>query len=74
MEQHIKTDLKILVKEPDKTGLTRVSVPANVSPDTTEAQALELMDIMAPIFPRDVAVSSVLMTGQTSYIKAPPAE
>ena len=74
MEQHIKTDLKIMVKEADKTGLTRVNVPANVSEDTTEAQALELADILQPLFPRDAAFSSVLMTGQTSYIKAPPVE
>lgn len=74
MEQHLKTDLKILVKEPDKTGLTRVGVPANVVKETTEAQALAVADIMAPIFPKEVAVSSVLLTGQTSYIKAPPAK
>lgn len=74
MKQHIKTDLKILVKEADKTKLTKVNVPANVGENTTEAQALDLAGILQPLFPKDAAFSSVLMTGQTSYIQTPPQE
>lgn len=74
MEQHIKTDLKIMVKEAAKDKLTAVNVPSNVGQDTTEAQALALADILKPIFPVDAAVSRVQRTGQVSYMQEPPVE
>lgn len=74
MEQHIKTDLKIMVKEANKDKLTAVNVPSNVGQDTTEAQALELAEILKPIFPLDAAISRVQRTGQVSYMKEPPVE
>ena len=74
MEQHIKTDLKLLVKEADKQTMTRVNVPANVGADITEEQALALADILVPILPTDAAFSKVQCTAQVEYIKAPPLE
>ena len=74
MEQHIKTDLKIMVKEAGKDSLTSVNVPANVGQETTEAQALKLADILKPIFPLDAAISRVQRTGQLHYIPNAPVE
>ena len=74
MQQHIKTDLKIMVKEADKEKLTSVSVPATVRKDITENQVLQIADILEPIYPTDAATSYVVGTGQTNYIQNAPVE
>lgn len=72
MEQHVKTDLRVMVKEAGETGLTSCNTPAPVEADISGAQALQLATTLLPLMPVETAFSSVLRTDQVMIFQDPP--
>lgn len=69
MEQHLKTDLKVMVLEPGKERPTSFGTPAQANQSVTEEQILGFADLMGQLLPGDMPVSHVVKTVQTSHTK-----
>lgn len=69
MEQHVKTDLKVMVQEPGKERPTIFGTPAQAKQDVTEDQILRFSDLTAQLLPEEMGVDHVLKTVQTSHTK-----
>lgn len=74
MEQHIKSDLKIMVKEPTKERPTSVGGPSYVLPAATEAEILQVGEAIASLYPADAVITNIVKTTQVSYVKDPAPE